>query len=119
MEHGDIFISSGVGDQFCGNFVMTTPEETVLWEAEPHFITSGTVSIYYDEGKCESLIVRIEQTYREEVCFSVPLKNTRSFTIRNLRKVCVHCTDGSGTYRGKYCLSIHYRLDHLDDCEEE
>lgn len=115
--------ASFVSDEFCGNFTIDCAADPgtdiVVWDST-FTIDAGTISVFYDNGCDDTLSVTIYRggslgtevdTLEIPLATSGPNGNTRSVTVQNFDTVVINCTgDGTGTCRGKYCISANYFL---------
>ncbi|MGD6817756.1 DUF3992 domain-containing protein [Metabacillus sp. 84] len=112
-----------VTDDFCGNFNVPcrgggNPLPELLWRAANVLNgveTAGTVSVYYDSGCADELlmipIVLVNGAEENLAPILIAPGNTRSYTTKNLVGLLIVCSSESnqqGSCRGKYCITYHY-----------
>ncbi|QFT90476.1 hypothetical protein FIU87_17680 [Bacillus sp. THAF10] len=125
-------VSDLIKEEICGVFNIDPLKNPYapVWEADCCIdLVFGTLSVYYESGFCEEVEVFVN--CEKDSGVSVPLGNTRTRTYANLRKVAIEIKDlkkESGrvqyipplnketTCRGRYCLTIYYKVKKPKRC---
>ncbi|MGA4467086.1 S-Ena type endospore appendage [Bacillus mycoides] len=94
----------------CGNFLF---RDTITcleaWEERIHQVITVTLTVFNSVNSLSSVEVMIEQNTGEEILFTVPIGNSISKTLKNVRAITI-CRMEQGNAEGKFCLDICFTV---------